>query len=106
MSTPSHKLTPLPPSLSLQWDVERTRIPVSSVLVGGGVIAAVSTYFGQKWWTKRHAGLITDFVDDMVSLTFFFLLSCGRKVGMLATWADVCLLQAGRTPNSDRSIVM
>lgn len=52
--------------LSLQWDVERTRIPVSSVLVGGGVIAAVSTYFGQKWWTKRHAGLITDFVDDMV----------------------------------------
>jgi hypothetical protein len=51
----------------VQWDVERTRIPVSSVLVGGGVIAAVSTYFGQKWWTKRHAGLITDFVDDMVS---------------------------------------
>jgi hypothetical protein len=51
----------------LQWDViEKQRVPLSSLLIGGGVATAVGSYFFNQWYAKRADKLVADFVDDMV----------------------------------------
>lgn len=52
---------------SNDWDViEKQRVPLSSLLIGGGVATAVGSYFFNQWYAKRADKLVADFVDDMM----------------------------------------
>ncbi|TFJ84544.1 hypothetical protein NSK_004010 [Nannochloropsis salina CCMP1776] len=65
------------------WDViEKQRVPLSSVAIGVGGVAAVGGYFLKRHWAQRNERLITDFVDDM-SLQKFQCLRCQRLTTLM-----------------------